>query len=100
GVAAPGETLLGDRRWPERAQLLGEPVEVPLVSSRAGAVRLEQGVDRLVEVLDRRRLEVGALEDLVTARVDDLALLVHHFVVLEDVLADLGVARLDRRLRP
>ena len=32
--------------------------------------------------------------------VDDLALLVHHLVVLEDVLADLGVAGLDGVLRP
>ena len=32
-------------------------------------------------------------------RVDDLALLVHHLVVLEDVLADLGVAGLDGVLR-
>ena len=63
-------------------------------------MRLEQRVDGLGEVLHRRRLEVGALEDLVTARVDHLALLVHHLVVLEDVLADLGVARLDGGLGP
>ena len=44
--------------------------------------------------------EVLALEDLVARRVDDLALLVHDLVVLEDVLADLGVAGLDGVLRP
>ena len=44
--------------------------------------------------------QVGAVEDLVAAPVDDLALLVHHLVVLEDVLADLGVALLDGVLRP
>ena len=44
--------------------------------------------------------EVGVVEDLVAALVDDLALLVHHLVVLEDVLADLGVALLDGVLRP
>ena len=63
-------------------------------------MRLDQRLDRLVEVLHRRRLQVDALEDLVAALVDHLALLVHHLVVLEDVLADLGVARLDGGLRP
>jgi hypothetical protein len=62
-------------------------------------VGLDQRVDRVGEVLHRRRLEVLALEDLVAALVDHLALLVHHLVVLEDVLADLGVLRLDGGLR-
>ena len=58
------------------------------------------GVDRVGEVLQRLVAQVGAVEDLVAALVDDLALLVHHLVVLEDVLADLGVALLDGVLRP
>ena len=43
--------------------------------------------------------QVPAVEDLLAALVDDLALLVHHLVVLEDVLADLEVAVLHRALR-
>ena len=58
-------------------------------------MRLDQRVDRVGEVLHRRRLEVLPVEDLIAAPVDHLALLVHHLVVLEDVLADLGVLRLD-----
>ncbi len=42
--------------------------------------------------------QVGPVEDLLAAPVDHLALLVHDLVVLEDVLADLGVAGLDRAL--
>ena len=42
----------------------------------------------------------SAVDDLHAPGVDDLALLVHDLVVLEDVLADLGVARLDGVLRP
>ena len=57
-------------------------------------------VDGLGEVLDRLLAQVGAVEDLVAAPVDHLALLVHDLVVLEDVLADLGVALLDGVLRP
>ena len=45
-------------------------------------------------------LEVVAVDDLQPALVDDLALLVHHLVVLERVLAHFGVAGLDRVLRP
>ena len=44
-------------------------------------------------------LEVGALEHLAALAVDDLALAVHHVVVLEDVLAGLEVLRLDLALR-
>ena len=40
-----------------------------------------------------------ALEDLAAQRVDVLALLVHHVVVLEEVLADGEVLRLDLLLR-
>ena len=43
--------------------------------------------------------EVLALEDAAALVVDDHALLVHHLVVLEDVLADLEVLLLDLRLR-
>ena len=45
-------------------------------------------------------LEVVAVDDLQPALVDDLALLIHHLVVLERVLAHFGVAGLDRVLRP
>src|SRR5262249_60950727 len=38
---------------------------------------------------------VGPLEDLLAVAVDALALVVHHLVVLEEVLADVEVALLD-----
>ncbi len=63
-------------------------------------MRLDQRVDGIGEVLGGGGLEVFAFEDLVAALVDHLALLVHDLVVLEDVLADLGVLRLDGGLRP
>ena len=44
--------------------------------------------------------QVGAAEYLAPALVDHLALLVHHLVVFEDILADLGVALLHRVLGP
>ncbi len=52
------------------------------------------------EHLDGPGPQVLALEDLAAPGVDHLALLVHDLVVLEDVLADLGVAGLDGVLRP
>ena len=54
--------------------------------------------DVLEEVLDAI-LEVVALEDAAAVAVDRLALPVEHVIVLEHVLADLGVARLDLALR-
>jgi hypothetical protein len=41
-----------------------------------------------------------ALDDFAPQRIDALPLLVHHVVVLEQVLADAEVLRLDLRLRP
>ncbi len=100
GVVAVGELLLADRVRPVQRQLGGEAVEIPFVARRRRAVRLDERVDRFGEVLHRRGTQVLAVEDLIAALVDDLALLVHHLVVLEDVLADLRVLRLDGGLRP
>ena len=55
-------------------------------------------IDVLEEVL-HAIVQVVALEDVAAVAVDRLALAVQHVVVLEHVLADLGVARLDLRLR-
>ena len=85
---------------PEQRQLLRQAVDVPLVGGDRLAVRLDQRVDRLGQILRGGGLEVLALEDLVAAHVDHAPLLVHDLVVLEDVLADLGVLLLDRGLRP
>ena len=42
-----------------------------------------------------RQLAVAAVEDLLPVAVDPLALVVHHLVVFEQVLADVEVALLD-----
>ena len=70
-------------------------------------------IDRALEQLFRQRHQVlaavdvlllgevdPALEQLAAQRVDALALLVHHVVVLEQVLADGEVLRFDLLLRP
>ena len=44
-------------------------------------------------------MQVLAFQDAKALAVDDLALAVEHVVVLQDVLADLKVARLDLGLR-
>ena len=92
--------VCGELRGPEQREFLGETVDVPLVGGHRLAVRLDQRFDGVVEVLHRLVAEVFAFEDLVATQVDDAPLLVHHLVVLEDVLADLGVLLLDRGLGP
>ena len=54
---------------------------------------------RLRDGLEHRRAHVLRGERLVAQLVDHLALLVHHVVVLEQVLADVEVVRLDPLLR-
>ena len=68
------------------AQRGPERVEVPLlgeVSGRAHDVAGHDVVDEGADLL----LQVGALEHPAALAVDDLALAVHHVVVLQDVLA-------------
>ena len=60
-----------------------------------GHVRLDDVVDHVPDLL----VQVLAVEHPPALGVDDLALLVEHLVVLEDVLADLGVLPLDLGLR-
>ena len=76
-------------------------------SSRSQSSGYSPGHDasmrRFNSVLDRFErgvAQVVTVEDLLTASVDDFALLVHHLVVLEDVLADLEVAVFDGALSP
>src|SRR5437773_2390695 len=80
-------------------QRLGEAAEVPVLGVRALGRVAAEGADH--EVLDPLRHVVGlalAVEDLAAHAVDDLALLVHDVVVLEQVLADLEVVVLDALL--
>src|SRR5438093_876867 len=85
----------------ERAEeRLAEPAESPVLRvSVLGRVAVERPRDEVLGPLrDRLRLAFP-LEDLTTHAVDDLALLVHHVVVLEEMLADLVVVRLHALLR-
>src|SRR5437773_563579 len=85
----------------ERAEeRLAEPAEIPVLRvSVLGRVAVERPRDEVLGPLrDRLRLAFP-LEDLTTHAVDDLALLVHHVVVLEEMLADLVVVRLHALLR-
>ena len=88
-----------DAAGPEGAHLGGEAVEVPLLAVVGHAVGGDDRLGGLGQLLHGPVAQVLALEDLVAQAVDDLALLVHDLVVLEDVLADLGVAGLDGVLR-
>ena len=56
-------------------------------------------LDHLLGVSQDRVPQVGALQDLAALLVDDVAVDVHHVVVLEGVLADAEVVLLDLLLR-
>src|SRR5262245_20797569 len=74
---------------------LVEPLQVPVLGMGLGArVALDGAVRQLAHPLEDRLFLALVLETLTTHPVDDLPLLVHHVVVLEEVLADLEVARL------
>ena len=69
--------------------------DVPVLGEVALHVLLGHALGHLGQLLARGVRHVLALEDLVAVLVDDLALLVHHVVVLEDALADQEVLLLD-----
>ncbi len=76
-----------------------EGVEVPLLGislrGRAANVRFHRVVDEMADLF----VQIGPFENLPALLVDDGALLVHHLVVFQDVLADLEVLTLDLGLR-
>ena len=80
---------------------LGEQaVDVPFLVEVRGAMGPDDRVHGRGDDVDGPLAQVLALHDLDAAGVDHLALLVHHFVVLEGLLADLSVADLDVVLGP
>ena len=83
----------------EGLQLGPQSVEVPALGVAAGGVIVDDGVDRVFDEVLHPVGDVIALEHVAAVRVDRLALAVQHVVVLQHVLADLGVAGLDLRLR-
>lgn len=74
-------------------------LEVPILGVALGGRTVHVGRHHVDEHLVSLVGEVLALQDPAALVVDDHALLVHHFVVLQDVLADLEVLLLDLRLR-
>src|SRR4051812_1411993 len=80
-------------------QLRPQLVEVPVIDEVAGRVLVHQARDDRADLLARDLAHVAALEHLVAVPVDDLALLVHDVVVLEDALADEEVLLLHLALR-
>ena len=87
---------------PDRVHLLELGVQlgqVPVLGEVALQVLLAHPLDHVGQLLLGGLGHVLALEDAVAVLVDDLALLVHHVVVLERVLALEEVAVLDLLLR-
>jgi len=97
--------VLGKRPGAQRRRVVVRQFDDQLVKiPRLGKLAFETLVDDVGENLfdqhDGGVVDVLAFDDLLTPSVDDLALLVHDLVVLQGVLADLGVLTLDRVLGP
>ena len=74
--------------------------DVPLLGQRVFRDRArDHRGDRLVAHVGDGGGDVARIHDLAALLVDDLALVVHHVVVFEELLADIVVARLDLLLR-
>ena len=87
------------RQLDDRVRLVDQRLQVPLRRIVARRVHVDDGRQFRAHVVEDVRLQVGAFEDLAAFLVDDVALGVHHVVVLDDVLADVEVVALDLRLR-
>jgi hypothetical protein len=89
----------GDRHRVELLERGPELVEVPVLGVALGGRASRRSGDDVVDHVLDLLVQVLALEHLAALGVDDLRCLVQHLVVLEDVLADLEVLRLDLGLR-
>ena len=86
------EVLVGG----QPAQIVAaECAEVPLILHVACEELLAAGLDVLLQHIVHLGADVLAVQHLVALAVDDLTLLVHDVVVLQDILADLEVAALE-----
>src|SRR5438132_10599716 len=87
----------GDRQV--RRQVLHQALEVPVLEVAALAVLVDALGDDVAHVAEDVLARVGAFQDLSPLLVHDLALLVHHVVVLDYMLAGVEVHALDLLLR-
>ena len=76
-----------------------ETFEIPLFGVGTRGACGNHAVDRVVTHIDDDIVHRFAVHDFGALFVDDLALVVHHVVVLDDLLADVAIARLDLFLR-
>ena len=75
-------------------------LDIPLLGQRVFRDRQRHGRgNRLGAHIGDRRRHVARVHDLAALLVDDLALIVHHVVVFEELLPDVVVARFDLLLR-
>ena len=97
-LAVDGEGGLGriEARAELRLEADGELVQRLLLRiSLLGPVGVQQAHDGVLDHLDDFLVDVFAAQHRAPPGVEGLALLVHHVVVVEQVLADVEVARLD-----
>ena len=100
GIRGRLEVLDGKTGRVVLGQLHDEALEVPVLGEAARAVVRHDMTDHLGEQVLGVLFQVLAVDDLQSTRIDNLALLVSHLVVLEQLLARLGVASLDCVLGP
>ena len=60
---------------------------------------LDQGIHCLGQIVHCSHFQIEAFKNLVAPLVNDLALLVHYFVVLKNILSDFAVSLFDGGLR-
>ena len=82
-----------------RGQVLDQALQVPVLDVSIRAVLIDSLVDDVLHVAEDVGAGICPVQHLVPFLVDDLALLVHHVVVLDDVLAGVEVESLDLLLR-
>ncbi|CFS03545.1 Uncharacterised protein [Mycobacterium tuberculosis] len=90
-----GQRVGGDPHRIEGFECRPQRVQIPIFGIAFAGRAVDVGGDDIADHVQRLVLEVFAFEDAPALGVDDLALLVHHLVVFEDVLADLKVLLLD-----
>ena len=61
-------------------------------------MRFDQRINRFGHVFESCNFQINTIKNLVAAHVNHFALLVHHFVVLQDVLTNFSVTSFDRTL--
>ncbi|CAB4590611.1 unannotated protein [freshwater metagenome] len=82
-------------RWPESREFKSQATYIPFVIDFGDAMRLNQCINGLGQILHRSGFEVKPLQNLISALINNFALFIHYFDILQNIFSNFAVSLLN-----